>query len=180
MMVSDAGEGSEEQGSDDVFRRDGGPFGRTSSSSLVRLRRDADVLLAIALGGGLGSLVRYAVATLIPPRGGFPWSTFLVNGVGCLLIGVLMVFVADVWRAGRYGRPFLAIGFLGGLTTYSTFMLELRMLGAESDMLVASGYLAATLVAGLAGVWVGTVGTRAALGGPRVRRSHGESEEEAG
>ncbi len=179
-MDRDDAELSGDENGDDVFRRDLGPRGRARRGSLHRLRSDADVLLAIALGGGLGSLVRYAVATMLPPHGAFPWSTFLVNGVSCLLIGVLMVFVADVGRTGRYARPFLAIGFLGGLTTYSAFMLELRMLGARGDMLGAGGYLAATLVTGLAAVWLGTVGTRAALSGSPVRRSRGEPEEEAG
>ena len=115
----------------------------------------------IALGGGLGSLARYATAEALPTGGhGFPWSTFIVNVVGCVLIGVLMVFVTDVWRPGRYARPFLGIGFLGGLTTYSTMMLDVHTLGASGDWLLAESYLAASLALGLVAVWLSMAGTR--------------------
>lgn len=127
----------------------------------ARLRREAGVLLAVFLGGGLGSVLRYAVSTLLPTGDGFPWSTFIVNATGCVLIGVLMVCVTEVWRnASIYARPLLGIGVLGGLTTYSTMMLDLRTLGSVGDWLIADLYLAASLVVGLAGVWIGIVGTR--------------------
>jgi CrcB protein len=137
------------------------------------LRREADVLAVIALGGGLGSLARYGVAHGLPTGGGrFPWSTFIVNAVGCALIGVLAVFVSDVWPAGRYARPFLGVGILGGFTTYSTMMLDLRTLAASADWLVAEVYLAGSLAVGITGVWVGVVGTRWLTGLPVRRRRH--------
>lgn len=144
----------------DVFR-DGLPFAPPRPRRRARLRREAGVLLAVFLGGGLGSVVRYAVSTVLPTGDGFPWSTCIVNAVGCVLIGVLMVCVTEVWRhASIYARPFLGIGVLGGQTTYSTMMLELRALGSVGDWLIADLYLAASLVVGLAGVWIGIVGTR--------------------
>jgi fluoride exporter len=139
------------------------------------------VLAVIAAGGGLGSLARYAVAEGIPTRrGAFPWSTFIVNASGCALIGVLMVFVGDVWRPGRYARPLLGIGFLGGYTTYSTMMLDLRTLGADGAWLTADLYLVATAVAGLAAVWLAGMGTRVVAGIPvrRHRRDDGPRPEE--
>ncbi len=132
---------------------------------LDRVRRDADVLGVIAVGGGLGALARYAAAELLPTGvHGFPWSTLLVNLVGCLLIGVLMVCVTDVWRPGRYARPFLGIGFLGGLTTYSTMMLDLRTLGTGDEWMLAEVYLVGSLVLGLAAVRLGMATTRRLAG----------------
>jgi CrcB protein len=155
----------------DLFRV-GMPSRRNRGSrALASIRRDGDVVVAIALGGGLGSLARYAVAVWVPVRPGrFPWSTFLVNAPGCLLIGVLIVFVSDVWRTRRYARPFLGVGVLGGFTTYSTMMLDLRTLGAGAHWVMADVYLVASLVAGLAAVWVGVMGTRLVTGIPVWRR----------
>jgi CrcB protein len=146
----------------DVFRAGARQAGRPGRPRRVAwLRREADVLGVIALGGGLGSVARYATAELLPRSDrGFPWSTLLVNMVGCLLIGVLMVFITDVWRPGRYARPFLGIGVLGGLTTYSTMMLDLRTLGDSGEWLLAEGYLLGSLVGGLGVVWLGMALTR--------------------
>src|SRR4051794_14883819 len=81
-----------------------------------------DVALVIAAGGALGSLARWGLNEALPQEGGrFPWATFAENVGGCLVLGVLMVFLLDVWRPTRYGRPFLAIGVLGGFTTFSTY-----------------------------------------------------------
>lgn len=125
-----------------------------------RLRSEASLLLAIGVGGGLGSLARYGVSLLLPTRGGFPWSTFLVNTLGCLLIGVLMVCVTEVWRPARLARPFLGVGLLGGFTTYSTAMLDVRTLGVHGHEIVAAAYGVGSLAAGLACVWIGVMFTR--------------------
>lgn len=125
-----------------------------------RLRRKAPLVVAVAVGGAAGSLARYAVATKLPTGDGFPWSTFAVNTVGCLLIGVLMVCVTEVWRPPRYVRPLLGIGLLGGFTTYSTAMLDLQKLGADGQWLLAEAYGAGSLAAGLTCVWLGVVGAR--------------------
>lgn len=160
--------------SDDVFRVGERAGARTRWRGAASLRREADVLAAVSVGGGLGSLARYGVAAVLPTDGGFPWSTFLVNGAGCLLIGVLMVCLTEVWRRpSRLARPFLGIGVLGGLTTYSTMMLDLRTLGSDGDWFVAEVYLGASLVVGLSAVWLGVVATRAlarVLPQPRLPR----------
>ena len=75
-----------------------------------------DILLAIAAGGALGGAARFGLNSLWPTSpGGFPWSTFVENVTGALLLGVLVVFLVDVWRPRRYVRPFLGVGLLGGL-----------------------------------------------------------------
>jgi CrcB protein len=124
------------------------------------------VLIAVAVGGGAGSLARYGVSECLnPSSAGFPWGTFAVNVVGCLLIGVLMVVVTEHPRASWWWRPLWGVGFLGGFTTYSTMMLDLRDLTSDREWLVAGGYLVGSLVFGLVAVSVGlSIGRLASRG----------------
>jgi CrcB protein len=129
------------------------------------LRHHGAVLAVIGFGGGLGAIARYGLAEALPtPPGGFPWSTFLTNVLGCLLIGVLMVLISEVWSAHRLIRPFLGVGVLGGFTTFSTYAVEIRGLLQPGTVVLAFGYLAGTLLAALAavaaGVWLTRGGTR--------------------
>jgi fluoride exporter len=135
----------------------------------IRVRRRARVhgpaLGVVALGGGLGALGRYGLTVLLPtPPGGFPWATFVINVLGCLLIGVLMVLVTEVYAAHRLVRPFLGIGVLGGFTTFSTYALDIHSLLAPGTVAVAFAYLAGTLVAAVLAVLAGTWATRAVTG----------------
>jgi CrcB protein len=101
----------------------------------------------IALGGGVGSVLRYGLARAVPAgRGGFPVATLITNLVGSLLLGVLVVAVMEIWRPHRLLRPALGTGLLGGFTTFSTFADETRSLALPLSM----AYLAATVIGGLA------------------------------
>lgn len=137
-----------------------------------------DILLVIAVGGALGSLGRWAVTQGLPyDKGDFAWATALENVTGAFVLGVLMVFVLDVWPTTRYIRPFLGVGVLGGYTTFSTYMLDTRMLAVAGRIPLALGYLFGTLVTGLVAVWLGVLAGRAvavALERRRLRR-HGRS-----
>lgn len=138
---------------------------------LAALRSRWDVLLVISAGGALGSLARWGVGELLPWSGdGFPWATFAENLSGGFLLGVLMVFVLDVWAPRRYLRPFLGVGLLGGYTTFSTSMLEAHDLLAAGEVTPAMLYLFGTLVAGLLAVWLGIASARFAVRLARRRR----------
>ncbi len=131
-------------------------------------RGHGDVLVAISLGGGLGGLERYGIGYAFPAASaGFPWATFAINVVGCLLIGVLMVLVAEVWGSHRLVRPFLGVGVLGGFTTFSTYVVDIQRLVNAQAAGVALGYLVATVVAALVAVYIGITLTRLAV---RARR----------
>jgi CrcB protein len=120
-----------------------------------------DVLAVIAAGGAVGSLARWGLAQALPhPGDAFPWATFDANVTGCFALGVLMVFVSEVWPPSRYVRPFLGVGVLGGYTTFSTYMLDTRALLLSGRGDLAGIYVVASLVAGLTAVWVGIVGVR--------------------
>jgi CrcB protein len=131
-----------------------------------------DVLAVIAAGGALGSLARWQLSRLMPHQAAaFPWATFDTNVSGCLLLGVLMVFVLDVWPPSRYLRPFLGVGVLGGFTTFSTYMLDARGLLASGHTATAGAYLFGSLVAGLAAVWIGVTLARLAIRASRSIRA---------
>lgn len=128
------------------------------------LRSRWDVLLVIGAGGALGSLARWGVGELLPWSGdAFPWATFVENITGGFALGMLMVFLLDVWPPHRYLRPFLGVGLLGGYTTFSTYMLESRDLLVGDQAATAFMYLASSLVAGLTAVWLGIFSARAAV-----------------
>lgn len=111
------------------------------------------VLGVICAGGMLGALARYALQTAFPrPAGTFGWTVFTINVVGCALIGILMVLVQQVWR-GQLIRPFLGVGVLGGLTTFSTYIGDIQAMIAEGHPRTALVYLAGTLLAALLAVW---------------------------
>ncbi|OIJ62646.1 fluoride efflux transporter CrcB [Streptomyces mangrovisoli] len=127
-------------------------------------RGQAPVVGVVALGGALGATARYAAGLQWPtPAVGFPWTTLCVNVVGCALMGVLMVVITEVRSAHRLVRPFLGTGVLGGFTTFSTYVVDIRRLIDSGRPLVGLAYLAATLVAALAAVWLAALATRRAM-----------------
>lgn len=122
------------------------------------------VLATVSLGGVLGGTARYGVEQLVPVRDdGFPWGTFTVNIAGALVLGLLMVLILELWPTRRYLRPFLAIGFLGSFTTFSTWMLQVYELADAGRVGIAAAYLGGSLVAGLAVTGVGLVIGRAVV-----------------
>lgn len=114
------------------------------------------VLASISAGGALGAVSRYGVDRALPHAPGeFALSTLLVNVSGCLLIGVLMVLVTDVWPHLTLVRPLLGVGFLGGYTTFSTHVVDAQgMLLAERPALTLL-FLGANAAGGLAAAWLG-------------------------
>jgi len=116
----------------------------------------APVLLSVSAGGALGAACRWALDVAVPhAAGGFPWGTFGVNVSGCLLIGVVMPLAGELWRGRRLVRPFLAVGLLGGFTTFSTYVVDVRQLVAAGSPGAAVLYLVGTPVAAVLATWVG-------------------------
>lgn len=122
------------------------------------------VVGVVAAGGASGACARYGANLLWPQTPGtFPWTTFWVNTSGCLVIGVFMVVITEVWAAHRLVRPFFGTGVLGGYTTFSTYAVETRRLVDAHQAATAFGYAAATLAAALAAVWSAAWATRRVL-----------------
>lgn len=115
-------------------------------------------LLAIAVGGVLGSLARFGVAQAF---GGWdtdslPWATLTVNLLGALVIGIVATS-QSVTDGPAWVRPFVITGILGGFTTFSALALETGLLLDDGQVLVATGYLVLTMVGGLLAVRVGSL-----------------------
>lgn len=123
------------------------------------------VVAVVAVGGALGATARYGASLLWPTRPGtFPWTTLVVNGVGCAIIGVFLVLISEVWTAHRLVRPFFGTGVLGGFTTFSTYAVDATRLVQDGRIATACAYLAGTLVVAMAAVWAAVAATRRALG----------------
>lgn len=116
------------------------------------------VILAVALGGALGSAARYGVDRLIERRSFslFPWSTFTINATGCLLIGVVVAALVDRHDTPAWLRAGVAVGVLGGYTTFSTFAQEGLSLFEEGRGGVALAYLLGSVLTGVLAVYAGT------------------------
>jgi CrcB protein len=120
--------------------------------------------LLAALGGALGALARWAVTTALPHApGAWPWATLLVNLTGCLAIGALLAVLLARFPASPWLRPFLAVGVLGGYTTYSTFAVDVVQLARSGRGLLAVAYVLASVLGGLVAVVLGLLAGRAAV-----------------
>lgn len=125
------------------------------------------VLAAVAAGGTVGALARYAAAVAWPTgQRDFPWTTLGVNALGCALIGVLMVLVTERGPVHPLLRPALGAGVLGGFTTFSAYAVELRGLLADDRVAAGLAYGAATPLVAMAAVAVAVASTRRAAGLP--------------
>jgi CrcB protein len=118
------------------------------------------VLAAVAAGGALGTAARYGFETAFPTDlARFPWITLWINLAGCLLLGVVLYIVFERRPPSPLLRPFLAIGVLGGFTTFSTFAVEVAQ-RAPDHARTAAIYLAASLVGGPLAVLAGSAAVR--------------------
>jgi CrcB protein len=122
--------------------------------------------LLAALGGVLGALARSAVGAALPHSpGGWPWATLLVNLTGCLLLGLLISVVAVHLPEATWPRPFLAVGVLGGFTTFSAFAVEVVELMDAGAAVLAAGYVVLSVLGGIVAVAVGARAGRELVGG---------------
>lgn len=114
-------------------------------------------IAAIALGGMLGALSRYGVDVAIEQRSSavFPWSTFVINVSGCLVVGVILAAIVDRHHSPQWLRLGLVVGFCGAYTTFSTFAQETLDLMEESRVAVAVANVAASATLGVIAVFVG-------------------------
>ena len=121
--------------------------------------------LLAAIGGALGALARWGIAEGLPSSpAGWPWATLVVNLTGCLLLGALFAVLAARLPDAPWPRPLLAVGVLGGYTTYSAFAVEVVRLAEAGALITAGAYVVVSVVGGVVAVAAGTVAAQAALG----------------
>ncbi|MDR6669865.1 fluoride efflux transporter CrcB [Rhizobium sp. 1399] len=113
--------------------------------------------LLVAVGGAIGSLLRYYVGLgslrLMGP--GFPWGTLIVNVVGCFIIGVFAEMIMRRFNASVELRLLLITGFLGGFTTFSAFSLDAITLFERGDVFAGGIYIAASVGLSMVAVMAG-------------------------
>jgi CrcB protein len=114
--------------------------------------------LWVALGGAIGSILRYSVGLALPRPASpesVPISTLFVNGLGCFLIGLLFAVLSTRDLENNPGWLIGAVGLLGGFTTFSTFGLDTLRLVREGYLANALLYVCLTLVLTLVLTWIG-------------------------
>ena len=125
--------------------------------------------LQVALGGAVGSVLRYQAGRLavhlLGPNAAtaFPWGTLFVNVTGSLAMGVLAGWLARHGSGGAENwRLLIGVGLLGGFTTFSSFSLETMLLIERGQPGLAAIYVGVSLLAGIGGLWLGLVAMRMA------------------
>ncbi len=118
-------------------------------------------ILLVGLGGFIGSVARYKLGGWLlhlTAQEKFPYSTFAVNIVGCLVVGILAGLAEKHELFGPGARLFLFTGLLGGFTTFSAFGLETMFLLRRGEPWIAALYVVASVLLGLVAVWIGIKG----------------------
>ena len=115
-------------------------------------------LAAIAVGAVLGAWARYGLSLWMNGRGWLPWGTFAANAVGGLLIGLAIAYLSANRDVTPLFRLFVVTGFLGALTTFSTFSAEVTTLLIDGDFskgaALAMLHLAASFALTAIGIWL--------------------------
>ena len=98
------------------------------------------ILLSVALGGAVGASARYLLGGLVGTwmAGGFPWVTLMVNVLGSLILGVFSELSALAWSPSAALRAFIAVGVLGGFTTFSAFSMDVVLLAERGRLELAA------------------------------------------
>ena len=115
------------------------------------------ILLAIAIGGGLGSLGRHYLSTFIYAFTGtaFPWGIFVVNVLGGFAMGLIVELSALKLNIGPELRAFLTTGVLGGFTTFSAFSLDAALLIERGELASAGAYMVGSVVLSVGALFFG-------------------------
>ena len=113
--------------------------------------------LAIAFGGALGTLSRYWLTVSIERFNGtgFPLGTFMVNLLGSFLIGLLYIILAEKLSVADQWRPVIITGFLGAMTTFSTFSLDALLLFQQGHYNTALFYVLSSVMICIFAAYVG-------------------------
>jgi len=118
--------------------------------------------LSVALGGGIGALLRYQMGRAMTAWlgaaniGAFPFATLAVNTLGSLLMGVLAGWLAHRGAGGsEQARLLIGVGLLGGFTTFSAFSLEMVLLIERGQFMLALLYVMLSVGLGITGLVLG-------------------------
>jgi fluoride exporter len=115
--------------------------------------------LMVAIGGGLGSMLRFWVGGIVSGRMGsrFPYGTFLINCTASFLIGFIITLLAEKTHWSPNLRFLIPIGFIGGYSTFSTFEYETFRVIQDGEFLIAFLNIVLSVLLGFAAVWLGAI-----------------------
>jgi CrcB protein len=117
---------------------------------------DPAVLFTVAAGGVAGTAARYGLGRAFPTAAStFPWTTLAINLSGSFLLGAFLAWLHARRPADRWLRPLIAVGVLGGYTTFSTAMVETSVLAKDGHVIIAALYAGLGVVGGLVVVALG-------------------------
>ena len=112
--------------------------------------------LLVFIGGGLGSLFRYTIGLVIKPISPqLPFATLIANAIGCLLLGLILGFLSMRSSVTNTQNLLLAVGFCGGLTTFSTFTFENMRFIEQGQLFNFFIYSIGTFILGMACIYAG-------------------------
>lgn len=116
-------------------------------------------LLAVGLGGAIGAMLRYLVMGRVGHAFGlsFPYGTLMVNILGSLTMGVLIVLFARMASVPQHMQALVTVGVLGGFTTFSTFSLDVATLLERGDYSPALLYILASVVGSIGAIFLGLI-----------------------
>jgi CrcB protein len=115
--------------------------------------------LMVAMGGALGSVLRFWVGSYISNRfpSRFPTGTFAINCTASFLIGLIITVLSEKTGWSPNWRYLIPIGFIGGYSTFSTFEYETFRVFQEGELLIAGLNVALSIVVGFFSVWLGVI-----------------------
>jgi CrcB protein len=116
---------------------------------------NVSAILWVALGGGMGAVLRLLLATWFATPGRFPWATLFINIAGSFGIGLLFGYGQQQAWFEQWGRYLLMTGLLGGFTTFSAFSLETVALVEAGRPVAAVAYVAASVTVCILAAWGG-------------------------
>jgi CrcB protein len=113
---------------------------------------DGKLIGLVGIGGAVGTGIRYGLTQWLPTTHGWPWPTLTANLIGTFILGALLALLAEALdgHPARRARLLIGTGFCGGLTTYSTLVVEADLLVRAHRFGLATTYAVVSLVAGLA------------------------------
>ena len=124
------------------------------------------LLIMIAIAGAVGALGRYGISTALSKAfatSGFPWGTLAVNVIGCFIIGYVMHVGLNTDMIPPDWRIAITVGFLGALTTFSSFSYETVQLIEKTEYMLAAGNIGANMIvailATIGGLMLGKITT---------------------
>jgi fluoride exporter len=114
-------------------------------------------ILFVAVGGSIGAVSRYIVSNWAAEVWGsdFPYGTLIVNVVGCFIIGAFMTLTTERLIVNPYWRLLVTVGFVGGLTTFSSFGYETLKLAGDGNIHYAVYNIGFNFIFGMLATWMG-------------------------